>query len=290
MPFLQLIRLHHYVKNLLIFIPLFLSHSTDEASITNSLLGFLSFCLMASSIYIINDFLDLEHDKKHPIKCMRPLACGKISPSFALITAIVLALISISTAIIFLNKYFIILLFIYAILSNSYSFFLKRLALLDIFTLTCLYLLRIIAGVVLTEATLSNWLLAFSTFLFLCLASVKRQTELFCLRSRGDKKISGRDYEVSDLPFLQAFSIATAVASVMILALYINSSDIKRLYNKPEILWLICPLLLFWLTRILFLTERGQMHSDPIVFALKDKSSFLIAALTAIILAISVFY
>lgn len=281
---LRLLRAHQWLKNILLFIPLLAAHQIMNVTAWSALfLAFISFSLCASAVYITNDLLDLESDRLHPRKHKRPFASGTIPIWIGFILSPCLLLISIAFALT-INPIFMISLAAYFILTCAYSLRLKRLVIVDCLTLAILYTLRIIAGAAAIGMNLSFWLLAFSIFLFLSLAFVKRYAELWSQQLAGKEKLHGRGYHTTDAPLIQTFGISAAYASVLVLALYINSDAVKLLYHTPEVIWGVVPLLLFWTNWMWLRAHRGEMHDDPLVFAIKDKVSLLTGFLFVFVL------
>lgn len=285
--FLKAIRLHQWLKNLLIFVPLLTAHKfVDGALLTQASLAFLSFGLCASSVYLLNDLLDLEADRHHLTKRRRPFAAG-VLPIW-LGVALIPAFLFFSAAIAWgLPGPFQLALLIYLLSTAAYSFFLKRLALIDVLALAGLYTLRIIAGGAAVGIAPTQWLLAFSMFLFLSLALVKRFSELYEARESNCETAKGRGYYASDLEQIASLGGASGYMSVLVLALYINSHDVAVLYSQPNLLWLVCAVLLYWISRVWLLAHRGEMHEDPIIFAIKDRVSYIALALTTAILTLA---
>ena len=281
-------RIHQWTKNALLFLPLITAHKVLQFDLVfAAILGFISFGLLASATYVINDIVDLDADRANPGKRDRPLASGKISVVAAALAALGLAAASFGIAWFLLPVSFMLALLTYLLLTLLYSFWLKRIPSVDVVTLASLYTLRIIAGAFLVGVELSFWLLAFSMFLFLSLAMVKRVTELTEYGSRendmeqGLRALSGRGYDPRDTVVLQALGCASGYMAVMVFALYINSVEVRLLYQTPEILWLMAPILLLWVTRMWLKTARGEMHGDPVVFAIMDKETWVAAAASA---------
>lgn len=290
---LKMLRIHQWLKNVLLFTPLLAAHQFNNWQGWISLcLAFIAFSLCASSVYITNDLLDLESDRKHPRKRQRPFASGTISIWVGVLLAPALLIISLIIAQ-DVNPSFIAWLITYFVITCAYSWGLKRLVLVDCITLAILYTLRIVAGASAIAAELSFWLLAFSIFLFLSLAFVKRYAELdsnsgdSLLASEGGQ-IQGRGYFASDAPIIQALGIASGFASVIVLALYLNSDNVVRLYKTPEFIWGEIPVMLFWISWIWIKTHRGEMHEDPIIFAVKDRVSQLCGLAFSAILLLSI--
>jgi len=284
---LKAIRLHQWVKNGLIFLPILLAHSLSPVALRSSLLAFLAFGFCASSVYVLNDLLDLAADRVHPRKCRRPFAAGEISARSGLLAAGLLLIASalIATAV---NLPFMGVLAGYYLLTWYYSVRLKRLALADVMMLAALYTLRIIAGAAASDVPLSFWLLAFSVFMFLSLSFVKRYAELDSVRRTAQHSAVGRGYGPEDLPLILSLGTASGYCAIVVMALYINSAESGALYHYHKPLWLICPLMLFWISRIWTLTARGHMQDDPVVFAIRDRLSLLILGALVLIVVVSI--
>jgi 4-hydroxybenzoate polyprenyltransferase len=282
------LRPHQWAKNMLILVPLLAAHgAADPGSVTAALLAFVAFSLCASSVYLLNDLLDLEADRAHPRKSKRPFASGELP----LLTGLVLAPVLLAAAVViaaFLPAKFWLVLATYYAFTCAYSFALKGVVLIDALALAGLYTLRIIAGSAAVSVPLSFWLLLFSVFLFLSLAFVKRFAELESLRRQQRLRAAGRGYHVEDLSLLQSLGTASGYLSVLVLALYINSPQIEVLYGRPKLIWTLCVLMLYWISRIWMVAQRGQMHDDPVVFALKDKLSLGIGLLAAVVVALAI--
>jgi len=282
------LRPHQWAKNLLVIVPLLAAHgATDPGSVTAAVLAFVAFSLCASCVYLVNDLLDLEADRAHPRKSKRPFASGDLP----LLAGLALAPILLAGAAIiaaFLPPKFWLVLGTYYGFTCVYSFALKGLVLIDALALAGLYTLRVIAGSAAVSVPLSFWLLLFSVFLFLSLAFVKRFAELESLRKQQRLRAVGRGYHVEDLSLLQSLGTASGYLSVLVLALYINSPQIEVLYSRPKVIWMLCVLMLYWISRIWMVAQRGQMHDDPVVFALKDKASLGIGLLAAVVVALAI--
>ena len=267
------LRPHQWSKNLLLFLPMLAAH--DLVKLLPVFLGFLAFCLTASAVYVINDLVDLPADRAHPRKCKRPFASGALSAATGAGMAMVLLLCALALGLATGNPLFIATLALYLAATFAYSLWLKRKLIVDVLMLAGLYTVRIIAGGAAASVVLSPWILGFSMFLFLALAAIKRQAELTDQVKTG-RASAGRAYEVEDLPILRAMAVSAGQAAVLVLALYISSDAVQTLYDRSEILWLICPLLLYWLLRMVMKTHRGEMSDDPIVFAATDKISLIV--------------
>lgn len=280
------LRLHQWLKNLLVFLPLLASHQfTDPAKLLLALQAFIAFGLCASSVYLLNDLLDLRADRTHPRKKARPFASGQLPLLHGLIVAPALTLGGLLLAF-WIEPVFGAILGSYYLLTIAYSTRLKRIPMLDVVILAALYTVRIVSGAAAIGAPLSFWMLAFSMFIFLSLALLKRYTELAAMAESGRDGAAGRGYSISDLPLLQSLGSSAGFISVLVLALYINSSESLALYSHPEVLWLLCPVMLYWISRVWIIAHRGEMHDDPVVFAVMDRTSQVVAALsTGIVLA-----
>ncbi len=297
---LKAIRLHQWAKNVLLFIPLLLGHAWFRAPIACALLAFVSFGMCASGTYILNDLLDIEADRRHPRKSRRPFAAGDLSPVAGVAMVLVLVGAAFSLALLLphlfqllpslgvdplLKPYgFAQWLLLYTVTTLAYSLYLKRKVLVDVFLLSGLYTLRILAGCAATGRTVSTWLAGFSIFFFLSLAFVKRFAELEALQAKGSVISNGRGYLTTDIEQLRTFGAGAAYAAGVVIALYINSPEVLALYRHSTRLWLMVPLVLLWLSEVWLLAGRGEMNEDPVVWALTDKRSLLLGALMAVII------
>jgi 4-hydroxybenzoate polyprenyltransferase/phosphoserine phosphatase len=280
-PYLRQLRPQQWLKNVLIFVPILAAHQFDAATLMQGLLAFIAFCAVASSVYVVNDLLDLSADRAHPTKSRRPFASGAIPMTHSLWLA--LAPLAVGLAVgAALGTGFLAVMVFYYLLTFAYSLWLKRIVIVDICVLAGLYTLRIFAGSAATSITISDWLLEFSLFFFLALATVKRHAELVDCAASGKVTAAGRGYHVSDLPVVSQLGLAAGLVSVMVLALFFHSPSVVQDYKSPKILWGTSGVLLYWLARVHMITHRGGMNDDPIVFAIKDKISWL--CLLAIIL------
>lgn len=283
---LKAARLHQWLKNLLVFVPLFASHQLlDPGDALRAVGAFVAFGLCASGVYLLNDLLDLDSDRQHPRKRLRPFAAGDLAVGKGMLAALLLASAGLGMALV-VSPAFMLVLGGYYLITLAYSVRLKRVAILDVMILAALYTVRIIGGAVAIGVVLSFWLLAFSVFLFLSLALLKRYAELVLVQAEGKTFALGRGYGTDDLPLVQSMGAASGYASVLVLALYINSPESQVLYSHPQVLWLICPVALYWITRAWMITHRGGMHDDPVVFAVRDRvSQGLAAASVAFVVA-----
>ena len=274
--FIKEMRLHQWAKNVLVFVPLLTAHSyLNMGSLLQACLAFLCFSLCASGVYFLNDLLDLEADRQHTRKRFRPLASGDLPIFSGLMGAVGLPVTAFVIAGLTLPMAFFGVLGIYYLITNLYSFFLKRVSTADVMTLAVLYTMRVVAGGAATGIVLSSWLMAFSVFIFVSLAYLKRYIEVSAL-SQDKTTAAGRGYAVSDSETMFGLGIANTTAAVLVLALYINSDDVAGLYASPQILWLLCFLLLYWTNRIWIGARRGKIADDPVVFAIKDNVSRLV--------------
>jgi 4-hydroxybenzoate polyprenyltransferase len=279
---LRALRPQQWLKNTLLFVPLLLAHTVlDLERLRDVALGFAAFCLCASGGYVLNDLLDREADRQHPRKRARPFASGTLSARQGALLAAALTGggLALSLAV---GAPFAGMLVLYLALTISYSLWLKEKLFLDVLLLSALYSLRVLAGAVAARVDVSHWLLGFSLFLFLSLAFVKRYCELRQLASHDGAALARRSYRREDLGLIQTLGSASGYLSVLVLALNISSSDVARLYATPQWLWAVCPVLLYWLTRIWFLAGRGELPDDPVLFAAGDAQSWAALALIAL--------
>lgn len=276
--------MHQWVKNLLIFVPLLAAHRWgDPELLLKTMLAFFSFSFVASSVYIINDLVDLKADQLHPRKKNRPFASGAIPVKVGFILAPLCLVIGFILGY-FAGASFLKVLSFYFFLTCLYSFRVKKLLLWDVIFLAGLYTLRIFAGSAATQIEISKWLLAFSLFIFLSLAFVKRVSELKANKQKSGEALPGRGYQALDEEALGSLGSASGYLSVLVFAFYVNSPEVARFYREPDWLWFICPFILYWISRVWIIARRGQLHDDPIVFAIKDKVSYAVCACVGFIL------
>ncbi len=281
---LKAIRVHQWVKNLLVFVPLIAAHQLFQVNFLRSVtVAFAAFSLCASSVYVLNDLLDLHSDRLHPAKRKRPFASGALSipVGLCLVTALLSACVVIS---LFLPWQFQLVLAVYYGLTLAYSLSLKRKLLVDVFVLSALYSIRVLAGGAVTGILLSPWLLAFCLFFFVSLALTKRFTELLGMPAGSRSSLAGRRYIGADLQAIGSLGTTSGFMCVLVLALYINSPQVLSMYQSPVLLWLLCPLILYWISRVWLIAYRGNMNVDPVLFALKDKISLMTAFCGALIM------
>ncbi len=284
-PFLRALRPHHWAKNTLVFLPILMAHQIFDAQLVwHSLLAFVSFSLLASATYLINDLVDIEADRKHPTKRFRPLAAGTLKTAHAKVAIPILLAGSVALAFAMPRPvWFLAALATYLALGQLYVFYLKRKLLVDVLALAALHVLRILAGNAATGIPLSSWLLAFAMFLFFSLALLKRYAEL---REAGDSvglRGMGRGYQAGDLETLSQMGMSSALVSALIVALYVDSKALSGLYSMPQLIWLICPIVLYVMARLWVLARRGEIADDPLVFMIGDWRSQLMGVLSILV-------
>jgi len=283
--FIKMIRVHQWVKNCLIWVPLLAAHrlgSMHEIGI--GAVAFVAFSFCASSVYVLNDLVDLESDRQHVRKRNRPIASGKVAVNQALIVGLLLFLTSVYLAL-QISALFVLTLAIYFTMTLTYSLRLKRQVIVDVMLLAALYTIRVVAGAVATIVVPSFWLLALSMFLFLSLAVVKRYSEMLVTLSQDKQYAAGRGYSVADMPVLLSLGVSAGIAAIVVLALYINDPTTSKLYPATIWLWPVPPLILYWVSRVWMKAHRGEMHDDPVVFAMRDWQSLVTLALVGMCFA-----
>jgi 4-hydroxybenzoate polyprenyltransferase len=284
---IQAMRIYQWFKNLLVFVPLAAAHKLGEFALLGQVvLAFVAFGLCASSAYILNDLLDLSADRGHARKRLRPYASGNASVKVGVALVPMLFVMGMAIAMI-LPPLFAGMLTLYYVSTIAYSLWLKSKVLVDVLVLTGLYTARILCGAAAATIIPSFCLLAFSMFLFLSLAMVKRFAELYELRNNSGTVAKGRGYQVADIAIVQSLGTAAGYCAVLVLTLYINSDDVHTSYTNPEAIWLLCPLLLYWVSRMWQCAGRGQMHDDPIVFALEDNISRWIVLVGSVVVLLA---
>ena len=284
---LKAMRPHQWLKNVLVAVPIFAAHRIGDPSVwLPAAMMFFAYGLAASSIYLVNDLVDVDADRIHPRKRARPFAAGDLSLLHGVAIAPLLLLAGVALAF-SINVLSGLLVLLYSAASTAYSLLLKRFVVVDVITLAGLYTLRILAGAAATQIVPSFWLLAFSMFFFLCLATMKRAAELQALAAAGGAGAEGRDYLVRDLPAIRALGVTSGYVSVLVLALYMNAPETASHYATPQVLWAVCVILLYWLGRLWVKTDRGEMHDDPVVYALTDWNSRTLGVICVGILMIS---
>jgi len=278
----KMLRVHQYAKNALIFLPLLASHAVTPETLIQAVLAVVAFSLCASGVYVLNDLVDLQDDRRHRTKCRRPLACGDI-PLMHGIVAVPLLLLGATLVASLVSAAFVAVLAGYFAITTAYSFVLKRILLVDVITLATLYSIRVVAGAVAIDVTPSGWLVGFCLSIFLSLALIKRYVELAARFDAGQPAPANRGYRTSDLGTVGALAAAAGFQAVTIFALYVASDAVQALYSRPDILWVVCPILTYWIARALMLAQRREMDDDPVVFALRDRQSLAAAALIAVL-------
>ena len=274
------LRPHQWIKNLILFVPVLTAHQlSNQTTLIHAGLGFVAFCMAASAVYLLNDLLDLDADRHHPTKRNRPFASGNLPLQYGLLGAPLLLIAALVLSWV-LSPAFTLVIAIYFFVATGYSWHLKLIALLDVLFLATLYTLRLVAGHVATGVAWSAWLMAFSMFIFLSLALMKRYQEIQSVREQSGHELKGRGYTAQHHFAVVILGIATGLAAVIVLGLYVNSAKVVELYARPKLLLLACPILLTWICRVWWLTYRGKMHDDPTAFAFKDWGSYLLGALT----------
>lgn len=278
---LAAMRPHQWLKNLLLFVPMLAAHGYDSASsLLQALVAFVAFGLAASSVYLLNDLADVQSDRHHARKRLRPFASGDLALLHGWLAWPLLLLAALALSLALLPAPFAGVLALYVGVSTTYSMWFKRVPVLDVLTLAGLYTLRIVAGAAAIAVPLSFWLLAFSMFFFLSLAFMKRYSELEAAREAAPTAaLRGRGYAPTDLALVSSLGSSSGQVAVLVLALYIQDARTAALYAEPRFIWLACPLLLYWVSRAWMIAHRGQMHHDPILFALRDRVSWTIGAL-----------
>lgn len=284
---LQAIRMHQWAKNVLLSVPLLLSHRLSAGSVWAAIAAFFCFSLMASANYLVNDMLDIESDRRHRWKRLRPFAAGDLSVTSGAMLAAALCAGSLSILPL-LPRQFALWMALYIVATVAYSLFLKRIVIVDVLLLSGLYTLRLLAGGAATGTEISQWLAGFSSLLFLSLAMVKRFSELENLRERGVAFSNGRGYLVADMDQIRSFGTASAYAAVVVFMLYIARPDVTGLYRHATRLWLIVPLLVYWLNRVWLLASRGKLDEDPVVFAMEDGMSLVVGAAVVIVALLAI--
>jgi len=277
--YLKALRPQQWLKNLLVFVPVLAAHRFNEpALMLRSLIAFAAFCCCASSGYLFNDLLDLSADRHHPRKRLRPFASGRLPLSYGLV--MVPALLVLGCVLAAFNSRFLVeVLLVYLALTLAYSLYIKTVALLDCLVLAVLYTLRIMGGATAIAIWPSAWLLAFSMFLFVSLALVKRYDELVVMRSVDGDRARARGYEVGDAELLASKGTASGYMAALVLALYISTNTVNALYRRPQFMWFLCPLLVYWVGHMWLVAHRGKMIDDPLVFALRDQTSRIVIVL-----------
>jgi 4-hydroxybenzoate polyprenyltransferase/phosphoserine phosphatase len=278
---IKAMRPHQWVKNFLVFVPLFASHKVVRPELwLPTVLTFAAFCLCASAIYLINDVVDVQADRRHPRKRRRPVAAGHLSIPLSIGTAAALLISGLALAGFGVSLVVALIAIGYITVTIAYSMYLKRKPVADVFTLTALYVVRVFAGGAASDTPPSSWLLGFALFVFLSLAWLKRYAEV----AATEGWLAGRGYRHDDAGWMQAIGTSAGYMAIVVLALYLTAPDVAVLYTRPQVLWLLCPLFLYWLTRMWFRAGRGLVHDDPVVETLKDRNGYILLAAGALIM------
>ena len=284
----QAMRPHQWLKNGLVFLPLLLAHQLqDFTALLQVLVAFASFCCCASSVYLLNDLVDLHNDRLHRSKCHRPFASGQLPLLVGFVAGPLLLLLAFALAL-YLPASFAGILLLYWFITTTYSLYLKKLFLIDVAVLAILYTLRIYAGAAAVELYASFWLVSFSLCLFFGLAIVKRVTELVLRDNESDELLGGRAYNMSNMELLTTLGTIASALAVFVFVVYINDDATRELYSNPMLLWLVCPLLIVLLGRIWRFARRGDLHEDPLVFAISDHPSQAMVALCGLIIWLAI--
>ena len=282
------LRPYQWVKNLLLFLPLVMAHQWGEGEkLRDVLLAFAAFSMAASSAYVLNDLRDVEADRHHPVKRNRPFASGRLSRGAGALMSLGAVLLAFGVSAPLLPPMFTAMLGLYVVLTLAYSFYLKQRLLVDVFVLAGLYTHRVLAGGAAISIPVTPWLLAFCIFFFLSLAFAKRYAELRRVQGAAGKQVHGRAYQLEDIEVIANVGPTSGYMAVLVLALYVNSSTASELYDWPFLLWLVCPLILYWVTRVWFLARRGVLSEDPLLFSLKDRTSLLVVATMAVLIVLA---
>jgi len=284
---LRACRPHQWAKNLLLFLPMVLAHRCNMPTAITVSIAFIAFSLCASGVYLLNDIGDVAADRQHPQKRLRPFASGRLRIGSGIQIAVCLFAGGLGLSAVCLPPQFLVLMSIYIVANLAYSSRLKQVPVLDVLLLACMYAIRLEAGAVAAGVRLSEWLLTFSLFFFTSLAFAKRFTELRRLQTAGDSAAFGRGYEVGDIRLLEILGSASGYVAVLVLALYMNSEQMRAIYGQSRLLWLICPIVLFWITRLWLLASRGQLDEDPVVFAIEDRTSLGVGAACGVVVLLA---
>ena len=285
---LRALRPHQWSKNTLLLLPLLLAHDLqDFGKLMMAMMAMIAFSACASGVYVANDMLDLESDRRHPVKKHRPLASGALPIGYGPPLAAAMLVMGFIVSLVALPRLFSSMLALYVAMSMAYSYWLKRRAIVDVLVLAGLYTIRVLAGGVATGVLVSEWLLALSLFLFTSLALVKRYAELSRLADDDAVFAQGRGYRVSDLSLLESMGTASGYVAVPVMALYINSDEVTQLHENVWALWLVCPLLLYWISRMWMLARHRKLLEDPVVFALTDRVSLIVGVVIALLIVVA---
>lgn len=289
-PALKAMRCYQWIKNALLWVPLVLAHQLGNAQkLSQVAIAFACFCAIASATYILNDLLDIESDRRHERKCKRPFAAGTLPIANGVVLSSALMLGGFGLSFSMLPWVATGMLAIYTVLTISYSLFLKQKLFLDVLVLAGLFTHRVLAGAVAAEVRLSPWLLAFCMFLFLSLALLKRYAELLATEGGELEGNRRRAYEVTDLGMVETMGLAAGYMAVLVLCLFVTSDDVSKLYPRPNVLWLIMPPILYWISRMWFLAQRKILLDDPVMFAAVDRTSWLTGGVVVLVAVIAAY-
>jgi len=277
------LRIHQWSKNILVFVPAIAGHSLFEEGIFFEIfLAFCTFCLISSGIYIINDIHDIDSDRKHPINKDRPITSGQLPVNLALFISMIMFIIG-AMLTLGLGFLFSIVISSYILLNIIYTCYIKQVIILDLILLMTFYTIRLLAGYVSLAVLPSPWLLSFSIFLFFSLGLLKRYIEIILLQEKNVVTISGRGYSLKDSNILMTMGVSSSIIAGLVLLLYTGSENVTVLYNRPIILIALVPIYLYWITWMWLMAERGKMESDPVIFAVKNKSTYIVLACLIIV-------
>jgi 4-hydroxybenzoate polyprenyltransferase len=288
LPLLQSLRIHQWSKNLLLAVPALVAQIIARPGIPLSLaVAFVAFSLAASGNYLLNDVFDVEADRRHPDKRQRALASGRLPVAAAAVLAPLLIAAGLVVAALLVNRPFALMIAAYVVLALAYSKFFKRLLVLDVMALAALYALRLLAGGAAVDVTVSSWLLIFSMFFFMSMAFAKRLTELDVLMQRSEEREPSRAYVAADRAAFAGIGPGAGMLAVLVMTSYVTSDAVRAHWAQPDFLWMLCPLLLYWVLRVWIFALRGELHHDPVVFALTDRVSYAVAAAVLIVLGLA---
>lgn len=287
-PLIESLRIHQWSKNLLLAVPAVVGQVAGKPAVALELLiAFIAFSLTASGNYLLNDLIDAESDRRHPEKRERAVASGRLPGGWAAVVAPLLIVGGLTMAYTLINRPFAMMLVAYLVLALAYSKFFRRLLVLDVMILAAFYAMRLLAGGAAVDVAVSSWLFVFSMFFFVSMAIAKRLTELDALMARREDTDSSRAYIAADRGAFAAIGPASGMLSVLVMALYVSSDAIRAHYLQPDFLWILCPLLMYWVLRVWIFALRGELHHDPVVFALRDRVSYAVAAAVLVVLFVA---
>jgi 4-hydroxybenzoate polyprenyltransferase len=288
--YIRSLRPHQWSKNILILLPVFLAHQwTNTTALLSAFVAAILFNITASGVYLLNDFIDVERDRKHPTKRHRPLASGALPLHYGPLGSMLLFILAFTSTALLTPPFFLVVLFGYVATNFCYTFWLKNKPVIDVILLTLMYVFRIVAGGVATGLYVSDWLMSFSLFLFLSLAFGKRYQEICAAQSAGAHSGRIRGYVASDIRLIEVGGVGSGLLASLVLTLYIRNPEVTELYSAPRILWFMCPLILYWIGRFWIVCFRGEMKDDPVVFAMKDPISYCVAGCSLAIILFAKF-